>query len=676
MEQHPLKILVSGWVNKIRLAMDYKRSKFQDDADTCMNFFNGPYDFMYGLKFRGARSAFMFAGEEDMPRPSFAMTANKVAEMVQIFGPVLYHRNPVRQVNPRQSPTIPIELFGNPADPNAQLAYYGTLQQMAQGKGIDLARAKLLEAYQNYTPTALDLKTESRKAIDEAIIKGMGLLWTELYTPRGGGGARLVGSFYDTVDNLLIDPDMESICDALWCARRCVHPVWKVEQEYGLKPGSLKGNLESYGQQSLVQAEPSGNYLRQQGYTNDLLVYWKIYSKMGLGARMSGIKQDQREMWDRFGDFCYLVIAEEIDWPINLPVEIMGSDQEIAQRIQWPTPYWADDAWPFSYLAFHEVPRHVWPMSHLKPGLGELMFLNWVYSFLAGKIKTASRDFIAIAKGLGEEIKQNIMVGSDFTLLEIEKQYGTISEVVQFLQHPPFNGDIWKVLEAVNDQFEKRVGLTELMYGQTVSQLRSASEAQLKSDQLHVRPDDMANKVEDWMGQVARQEALAARWHLQPQDVQPVLGPIGAYWWQQLLLPSDPSEILHSLEYRIEAGSAKKPNRERDAQNMQTAMTNIMPLLMNYAGSHNDWRPVNNLLADWARSLQIDPSRYLLQPEVPIPQPPSMGPGGPGAPAPGPGMGPPAGPPGGPTGMGPMGPGRPMGPGAPAPGMQPMGGRP
>jgi hypothetical protein len=43
----------------------------------------------------------------------------------------------------------------------------------------------------------------------------------------------------------------------------------------------------------------------------------------------------------------------------------------------------------------------------------------------------------------------------------------TITEIVQFLQHPPFNGDIWKVIEAVAEQFDRRVGLTELMYGQS-----------------------------------------------------------------------------------------------------------------------------------------------------------------------------------------------------------------
>ena len=58
---------------------------------------------------------------------------------------------------------------------------------------IDRIRGILLEFYLNYTPTELDLKANSRRAIDEGIIKGMGVLWTELYKPQGAD-FQLVGS--------------------------------------------------------------------------------------------------------------------------------------------------------------------------------------------------------------------------------------------------------------------------------------------------------------------------------------------------------------------------------------------------------------------------------------------------------------------------------------------------
>lgn len=619
----PFRPIVTGWIEKIRHGMDFKKKKFQDDADEAMSFFNGPYDFMYGLKERGSGRGFVYTGPEDMPQPQFCMTVNKVAEMVQIFGPVLYHKNPVRQVNPRKAPMIPPEVLANPMMADAQQVQMMLEQLLFQQNKTDEARARLLEHYLNYTPTATNLKEHARAAIDEAIIKGMGVLWTEPFQPAGAQ-FKITANVYDTVDNLVMDPDAETIETATWIARRCVHPVWRVEEEYQLQPGTLKGSLESFGQQAAVASDQDGDYRRKQGQTNDLVVYWKVWSKLGIGGRLKGVNPIYRQELDRFGKFTYLVICEECNYPLNLPPHLAEGmpDEEVSARIQWPTPYWADDAWPFTPFIFHKVPRCIWPMSHLKPGMGELKFINWAYSFLAGKVKTACRDIIAVAKGVDEEFINTILNGRDYELLKIEKAHGTISEVVQFLQHPQFQRDIYNVIQAVEQNFEKRVGLTELAYGMSAAQYRSASEAQVKADQLRVRPDDMAEKVEEAMTQVARREAFCARWHLATPDLAPVMGAIGAQWWEQFVMTSDPSTIIHSLEYRIEAGSTRKPNKDRDIANLNEAVQTMFQPLFQVATMTGNFSPVNALLSDWAKARDLDPERYLIPPMPPPPPPP------------------------------------------------------
>lgn len=611
----PLAPVVSAWLAKIKLGWELKKRKFQNDADEAMAFYSGPYDWLYGA--RGARNmrAFMFTGDDDdFVTPSMRMTVNKAAELVQLFGPALYHRNPERQVNPRKLPDIPLQMLANPADPNSMMMLQQMAQEQNQSRIVDQIRSTLLQTYLNYTPTALDLKTHSRWSIDEAMIKGMGLLWTEVYQPAGSG-KKMIGSFFDSADNLVMDPDMELFQDCKWCARRCIHPYWQVEADYKLPQDSLKNKatLESYNQQAQTNADRDGDYNRKRGMTNDLMVYWKIYSKMGMGGKLAGIKQDLRQPLDFYGDYVYLVVAPGVNYPLNLP-NIQGTDEEIKQALQWPTPFWADDAWPFSDLAFHTVPRELYPMSHLKPAMGELVFINWAYSFLATKVKLACRDFIAIAKSAGEELKNRIHVGMDYTLLEVEALHGDINKVVQFLQHPPFNPEIYRVIEGVTKNFEQRTGLSELMYGMSSRQMRSAEEANVKGEQISVRPDDMANKVEDWMTNVARKEALASRWHLQADDVAPMLGQTGAMFWNQFVVPSDPSEILHQLEYRIEAGSAKKPNRARDAANIQQAMQIMLQPLFQFAKESGNVAPFNTLISNWGRSIEMDTSGMLLQP--------------------------------------------------------------
>jgi hypothetical protein len=399
-----LRPAVGQWTAKIKLAWDFKKKEFQDAADECARFFDGPYDWLYGPRRGAGASAFEYEGSEDMPGPSARMTINKTAELVQLFGPALYHRNPVRKVNPRHVPGPSPAMFGNPADPMAQAAFAQAQQQVAAQWEADAVRADLLERYLNYTPTALDLKTESRWAIAEALIKGMGCLWSRVHRPPGAAMS-WSGTFYDSVDNLLLDPDALNIRDIKWMARRCTKPVWEVERLYGLPPGTLKSqaSLESYTATAQAASDPDGDYRRKQGRTADLVVYWEIYSKMGFGGRLAGIAQDKAALLDSAGDHVYLVVAENCPYPLNLPppyCDALADPQsnpellaEIEQRLSWETPYWADNEWPMTPVVFHWKPNKLWPMSHMWPGLGELKFLNWAWSFLASKVRRASRDF-------------------------------------------------------------------------------------------------------------------------------------------------------------------------------------------------------------------------------------------------------------------------------------------
>lgn len=614
--ENPFKAIKAHWLKKIQLALDHKKP-FQKDAEECMRFFHGPYDFLYGLQDAQLSKDFVYAGSESMPRPIFCMTHNKVAEAVQIFGPVLYHRNPVRTITPRQQFMPPMELLGDPNDPQVQASMVMMQQQAAMQAAVDQGRADLMLQYMNYTPVAMDLKTNCRRAVDEALIKGMGCLWSEIYQPPGSN-IKFVGSFYDSVDNCVMDHDVELREDCKWMARYCVKPVWQVEQEYNLPPGTLKnkGTQTSWNQEAKDSVRPPSVVEKQGDNTNDLIGYWKVWSKMGIGGLLEGIDDSVKE-FELFGRFAYLVVCEKVDYPLNLPPSVQQDQQAVAQALQWETPYWADDAWPMSPLIFHEVPRRIWPMSHFKPGMGELKFLNWAYSFVASKIGTACRDFIAVAKGASEEIKKAILTGTDYTLIEIEKSHGTITEVVQFLQHPPFQADIWKVIVAVGEVFDKRVGLTELMYGSTATQMRSAEEAAVKADQLRVRPDDMANKVEDWMTDVSRREGLAARWNLEPKDVAPIVGQTGAHFWEQLVTPQDPTLLMHQLEFRVEAGSSRKPNKDKQIGDANAAMQTVFQPLWEYSMTSGNVAPANAIMELWSRANDLDPGKLMIQPPPP-----------------------------------------------------------
>jgi hypothetical protein len=63
-----------------------------------------------------------------------------------------------------------------------------------------------------------------------------------------------------------------------------------------------------------------------------------------------------------FGDFCYLEVAENTPFLLNLSPDkcsdpsFSANPQAIFDSVAWPTPYWADDEWPVTELDFHKKP--------------------------------------------------------------------------------------------------------------------------------------------------------------------------------------------------------------------------------------------------------------------------------------------------------------------------------
>ena len=207
---------------------------------------------------------------------------------------------------------------------------------------------------------------------------------------------------------------------------------------------------------------------------------------------------------DWLGDFCYLAIAKDIPYPLNFPSWALAeSEDEQFQRAQWPIPFWTDEGagngWPFAELHFYDKLNCVWPLSLIKPVIGEIRFVNWCMSFLADKTAASSTTYVARAKAAGAEIQNQLQGGlAPYTVIEISDLLGkAVSDVVSFLDSPSFNLDIWRMVSEVMEIIDKRTGLTELVYGMTGVQLRSAAEADIKNQNVAIRPDDMADRTED-----------------------------------------------------------------------------------------------------------------------------------------------------------------------------------
>jgi hypothetical protein len=643
------------WMSLINKARDEKYDKFGRAAQEAMRFY-GEEDHSFMFRRESNSSSGLRVNEDNAPNGdaasglAFQATVNLVSNVVSVFLPVLYHRNPVRTLMPRK-PAIDNGLLNAyrqmriqqslmavtqqfAVDPmQAQMMQEGIMQQMMMQQQqvsealtvTDQMRASLIEWYLNYTPHELNLKEKARDAIIEAIVKGMGLLWVEVV--ENDSGRRTVGLAYDSVDHLYIDPDCEILSDAKWIARRRKRPAWEVEREFELEPGSLKPTEQSTDAEGDTDMKDAFDkeYDAAHGLSNDLVTYYEVWSRMGIGVRISGAKdeelgEDVEETLEAFGDNCYLVISPTHEVPLNLPDEVVDDPsrkEEVAGRVEWPVPFHKNtkNPWPFASLMFRRVPRKVWPQSYIHPAMGYQKCINWILSFLMTRIKLVSRAFIVIPKGVEQEFKDTILGGKDLTLLEISQTHpGPVEQMVQFLKMPEENGNIWQLLQQLEMKFEDATGVTELnMSARTTTQMRSAAEADLKRDVLAVRPDDMANAVDDWMSKAAKLEAIAARYLLTAEDVAPLFGEEVTEGqpgemtsiWVELVQSDDVDKIVSEYEYAIESGSARKPNKNQQIQNIDEAAQLVLQQFLQIWNTTGDPSKFNAFIEEWAKTRDV-----------------------------------------------------------------------
>lgn len=625
-----LRPTVDGWLGKIERARQcHHRRWWQDNADQSLMFYCAATGFMWD----GRHATAMFGGPCPA-KPKFRMTINKAFELVALTAPVIMNRYPIRQVKPRPAFDLPPGLFGDPNDPNVQQF---TQQMQAQAQQMQLedgVRAALMERWLNYTPREQPgggLLGHCERAVTAALIKGRACLWARDYKMPGSGRV-LTGLFEDDPSNLFIDPDATSLHDARWIAQKCTHPIWWVEREYNLPVGSLKnkGNAESAWMQGEAVSNPDIRHARTNGETFDLLTYYKIYSKGGAGARLSGVSSPLKRAFDEVvGDHAYIVVAPGVPFPLNAPTFRVREwdDQQVKAAFQWPIPFWADDRWPVAILDFYDKPLSPWPVAPLAPALGELKAINMFFSFLASHVWSGSRTFHIAAKQIFDQIKSIYEAGQDQGVFSIDDA-GTgqdVGKLFATIQQPQTNLDVWRIIEALMSLFDRRTGLTDLAYGLNPggTQPRTAEEMSVKQHQLNIRPDYMAHRVEEWLSEGARLEAFVTRWKVDARNLAGLLPPMGQQLWHNLIWSTDVEKVVRELDFTVMAGTARKPNKDRDVANIAQAMQFLFPMATNYAAATSDTTPLNWLVQKWGDSVdQPDMAQFQLGPWAPPPPPP------------------------------------------------------
>lgn len=658
-----LRPLVTGWMNKLE-SSSVRRKEWKEIADECMMFYNNSakamWDPIISKKFW-----------KDVKLPRFRVTINKAFEMVAIFGPNLFWEVPHRLVECKRQLALDPEMFGvtpemlqqaeQQAAQQAQMMpdmmgmgqmgmdqpgmmpgmmpqpdpmvvmYQQMMQAQQQSERQDRVVEKLMDRWLNYTPREQPgggLAGHSMRCVVDSLIKGRGVLATRPYQ-MPGSQRTLTGSFRVRPDYIYLDPDFDSVDECRWMAIKHVDTHTEVERRFNLEKNSLKNvaSLESSWNHGELSTDDEASSRRRAGQTSDLVVWYEVFSKSGVGCVNTTMEPTIREHMDRVvGQHAYIAVCAGSPHPLNLSAESLrrgATDEQVKEAFSWPIPTWADDRWPVEFLDYYHDPESAWPVAPMAPGLGELKLLNFLMSWFANRTWKSSRDFWAVAQPHLEHYKEYILGGDDQSIIPTPVGLKTPKEAIEILTQPEMRQDMTQLIGFVSDMFDKRVGLTPTIYGQNENntQNRTAEETSSKNRAVQARPEFMQKQVVDWQSRVASAEALVTRLFITAEDVQGLLGPAGAYLWQQHIASADLEQVVRQFNYTIGASSIRRPNRERDIGNFQTVMGQFAPVMMGVGQATGNYESFNGLMQKWGELHDMKMDDLMIPPpEGPSPE--------------------------------------------------------
>lgn len=621
-----LGAIVNRWTTAIDAAYEARKG-WDDTVFLCREFYRGALDFMWSEKFQGK----YFGGKLT---PRFKINLNKMFDMVALYAPSLVWDQVTRMAKVEKGFEWDADVFGDPNDPQAQQLHQQSLMQAFPRETFTKYQTRAFDKWLNYTPREMPdgtMTLHSERCVVDGLISGRGVLLPRDYK-MPGSGRKLTGCFWTSSENVLYDPDATNRNDAQYMIIRCVEPRWKVERDRGYEEGALKraGGYESYNHQ--LDRRGYGNYEENRGGKSyDTLVYYKVYSRMGVGGRL----KDAREAFGRVrgyldrivGDYAYLEICPGLKHPLNCnPAKLRdATDEQVRDWFRWPIPWWLDNRWPAALLDFYHRDDSSYPIPPMAAALGPLIYMNIAMSNLANRVWSSSRDFIGIVESAWETVAPYFQKGDDLALIKVPQIFAKdMEEIVKFIKQPPVTADQYQMLDRMSDEFMKSSGLVPYLYGGGAgTQTRSAKAEENREVAAGIRPQYMAKKVDEHQAECAEMEKQAAYWTLDAKDVDPQI----PHWiWQRFVVDEpEPERIIRSIRVTVDAQSGRRPNKLRDAENMAKMLPAVLPELSKHADVTGDTEPLKAMIRKWGESIEQDMSEIDgMGPRVPMPPPPEI----------------------------------------------------
>ena len=598
------------------------------------------------------------AENEQAVEGGFLARRNLAADFLAAMLPYVYHKDPDRLVDP-DAPLVSNTLLE--ALPQLQ-----EWQNRAQQR--DRVLVPLMQWFLEWLPRQYGLYNEGLLAVQEALVKGRGMLWGQLWESPFG---KLPGSFYDSVDRLLIDSDSKTWREAGFIIHERWAPVYRIADIFELDRQKLRGMWSSGAQQAAMKAKWGGNRPVGDTTQSDMACYYEVWSRIGPGHKLLGAPQEWEEVMevlDGAGDHCYLAIMDGVDFPLNIDPDklVLKSEgearsAEFLSSLEWPIKTYENrqNPWPCARLDFLPDTESPWARPPLESSKPLLKFLDHIYSFVLQSCRDGSRTIIVTNAALDSAVKDALEKGLHNVIIDLAGTAPVGSELkklVDFIQFPPMHADLWRVIPLAENAFREASGMTPELFGaQPDSVDRSATATNAREGHLVSKPNYFAGCVETFMSEVAAMEGCMTR-QLDPATIaliyndgtlidpvtrgfkvddttagQPVIGPL-VDAWIQYVHTTDPAVAASQISYTVKAGTGRPRNRQGKLQVVGEAMRLFIQQNFQYGVTTGNFGPYRALQRMYGEAVEEPLDDALLPDLPPPPQPPQLK--RPGAPPP------------------------------------------
>ncbi len=443
----------------------------------------------------------------------FDARLSKASQFVDVIGGLLFQKNPDYRAEPRK---------------------------WAAAEAVQ--QAQLMEDYLNYCSTQEDDEEENKLAVIDACLSGLGVIRATWDDQK-----RLATAIHVPIKDYFGDPDATGERDMHMEFIRRRKPRWWLAQHMP-DAKSIIAELPADAR------KPSDGDNRSNDFTNDYVTFFECYMDQGLHHYQEGNGLLQKN-------------GQRLEGTEEPKKYVFTDSGKLLQETEWEVPLFRRQRWMCIKLIFKPVPGEFYPRSPIKPGLGQLEGMNYLYRAWMARMRIAAKTWMVKLEGSGMEVDSQSMDAIDGAQTQ-DDLYGVLTVQASMLGDQI---DIKKVLQELNidakseefmagidynaKEFEEATGLYNILYyGETPTQMRSAQEVKFREKTSRSRIENMADKVENWASKAAMAKAATARYLSDAEDIAPILGPERAQAWG-FLMPPLAQEIARQEAQLVQMGA-------------------------------------------------------------------------------------------------------------------------